>query len=306
MRAALALPFVVACASAPRTAAITPPHVAAFDPAGSDPAALAAADAEMAALGGHDHWVALQELAFAASYSAGGQVRAWAHHRWDRWNGRHQLVLDNSVVHDPKMPAWVEVRYALYDDGKLPYARSPGGSLDDSSTAQLVALARQRLDQDGAWLTIVHRLRDPGVHLAIAGTVDDVPGAPQVCKPSCTSIKVTFDPGAGSGAWIVDVNTSSHRPELIEQVTDAGRSAFRIDGWADAGGLEWPARLVNVAQADQVVELSGVIVDRPRDAAYAAPADSGQMQPVAVYNGKAWQNELSRGATPPVLPSGAR
>src|SRR5262249_1884085 len=94
VRAILAMLVASACA-VPRTEAITPPNVAPFDPSRSDPAALALADAEMAALGGHDRWVGLQELRFAITYAASGVAQPTVVHRWDRWNGRHQLLIDN-------------------------------------------------------------------------------------------------------------------------------------------------------------------------------------------------------------------
>jgi hypothetical protein len=294
----LLAPMLVACAGAARTAAVVPPHVNAFDPTASDPAALAIADEETAAVGAPEGWTNLHELTFAASYSAGGQVRAWYHHKWDRWNGRHLFMMSDQAAVGAAKQTWFEVRYAMYDDGKLPYARNPDGRLADDSADQLAKIARQRLDEDGAWLTIVHRLHDPGVHLASAGTIDDVPNSPAACKPSCASVKVTFDPGAGTGTWIVDVNTASHKPELIEKVSDAGRSAFRIDAWTTIGALDWPTRLVNVAQPDQIVDLSDVQIGLPQDVTYEPPIEREQVSPVAVMNAEALREKVAQMAIP--------
>src|SRR5262249_47110554 len=137
--------------------------------------------------------------------------------------------------------------------------------------APVVAFARQRLGQDSAWLTIVHRLRDPGVRLSMAGVVDEVPGAPALCQPSCAGLEVSFDRDAGDGTWIVEVNTATHRPELLEIVTPSGRSAFVIERWTTAGGLAWPARLVHVAAPGNVIDIDGVAVGAPREAAYEIP-----------------------------------
>ena len=299
MKYAILFALLGACAHEARTAAIVPPHVAAFDPAKSDRDAIALADAETAAIGAPAAWTNLHELTFAASYSAGGQVRAWYHHRWDRWNGRHLFLMSDQATAGQQKQTWFEVRYAQFDDGKLPFARSADGRLADDSAAQLMAIARKRLDEDGAWITVVHRLHDPGVHLAMAGTIDDVPGSPAACKPSCASVKVTFDPGAGSGAWIVDINTQTHKPELIEKVTDAGRSAFRIDAWTTIGALDWPTRLVNVARPDQIVDLSDVQVGLPQDVTYEPPIERDtSTSPIAVMNGEYLREKVNQMAVP--------
>ena len=295
---ALLAPLAVACAH-PRTTPITPPHIAAFDPAQSEPAALAVADAEIPAVGAPEAWGNLHELNFAASYSAGGQVRAWYHHRWDRWNGRHLFLMSDQATAGAAKQTWFEVRYAMFDDGKLPYARDPDGRLDGSSADQLEKIARTRLDEDGAWVTLVHRLHDPGAHLAVAGTIQEVPGAPNLCKPSCTSLKVTFDAGAGSGTWIVDVNDGTHKPELIEKVSERGRSAFRIDAWTTTGGLDWPTRLVNVAQPDQIVDISDLQVGLPQDVTYEPPVERDtSTSPIAVMNGEALRDKVNAMAVP--------
>jgi len=90
---------------------------------------------------------------------------------------------------------------------------------------------------------IVYKLRDPGVKLASGDDVNVVPGADDLCKPSCNTVKVSFDPSVGTDSWQIEFNSASHLPEVILQQTAKGQAALRVDGWIDAAGLKWPAKL---------------------------------------------------------------
>jgi hypothetical protein len=258
----------------------------------ADPAALATADAAIAATGGAGAWEQLRQLTFLATYLDGDAVRGRFQHRWDRWHGRHALVMS-----DDGGRVWIEVRYDQYNSSKLPFARNKLGPLDDKSTAQMVTSARGRLADDGGWLTIIHRLRDPGVHLADKGTINEVPGEPDACKPSCASIEVTFDPGAGAGTWRVDVNSETHKPELIEK--DGG--AARIAGWTQTGGLSWPTKLVAVGHHEQTIELSDISVGPVDDAYFEPPHGDDRDDPSATQtiNGKSLTPATMTTVTPP-------
>jgi hypothetical protein len=166
----------------------------------------------------------------------------------------------------------------------------------------MVATARGRLMDDSGWLTIIHRLRDPGVHLAVKGTINEVPGLPDACKPSCDSIEVTFDPGAGTGTWRVDVNSATHKPEIIEK--DGG--AALIAGWTETGGLSWPTKLVSIGSPGQTIELSEISTG-PIDTAYfSAPreGDRDDSSATQTINGRSLNPTTTTTVTPP--PKGNR
>jgi hypothetical protein len=269
---ALAL-TAVACAT-PRTTAATAAS-APFDPSRSDAAALAVADAATSALGGHDRWAALEELRFELRYRNDGALEGWFQQRWDRWNGRHQFVMADptTLSGDAAQVAWLEVRYDIFNADKLPFGRYKGDVIDDEATRRYVEVARQRF-ADTELLTLIYRLRDPGAHVADRGETNELAGANDLCKPSCHTVAVTFDPGTGSGTWLIDYNSRSHRPQLIEKEVDGGRVAYRIDGWTEAGGLAWPTTLTNVALPGERYEFSRVAVGTPKDEYYDPPRDT--------------------------------
>lgn len=265
----LALAGALAGCPSPRTTAATRPTPAAFQPEGSEPAALAQVDATWAALGASaEKWTAVKELRFDVHYLVQGQLAARYEHSWDRWNGRHALRTadmrtTNNREEDIK---WHDVRYDIFNEGAIFWASYAKQEALRADYAKAADLARIRLVEDTYRISLPYRLKDPGVHLAISGAIAPSAG---VCEPSCTTIKITFDPAVGKDTWYLHVNKNTNVPEIMEQETTKGRLGYRIDGWNEAGGLKWPAKLINVGLAGEVFELKNVIVGEPRDSAYA-------------------------------------
>jgi hypothetical protein len=120
---------------------------------------------------------------------------------------------------------------------------------------------------------IVYKLRDPGVQLALGDDVNQVPGADNLCKPACNTLKVTFDPAVGKDEWTLEINSGSHMPELILQKTDKGQVALEIDGWNDAGGLKWPAKLAGVGAPTEFLAFENVSAGDVHESEYEVPVD---------------------------------
>lgn len=279
---AVALAALAAAACGPkRTTAASQPTPAAFDASKSDPNALAIVDAAHAALGGYDKWVAVKELRFGLQYSADGKLQGWWQHRWDRWNGRHDFVMGDPPTvltsgGDPAKVKWLEVKYDMFNDSKLPFGDYDGNNLSDEDAKKYVPIAKDQLQTNAYMLLLVYKLRDPGVHLAMGDEITDFVGAPDLCKPKCVTVKVTFDPEVGKDTWQVDFNADTHLPQMIEKIIPAGRVAFRINEWAEAGGLKWPSKLANVAVPTETFVFSDIAVGEPNDAYYEAPVDRSQ------------------------------
>ncbi|HRC55841.1 MAG: hypothetical protein IPI49_28135 [Myxococcales bacterium] len=257
----------LAACPAPRTTAATRPTPAAFDPANSEPAALALVDTAIAALGGLDKWQQVKELRFEVLYKQSGTLGARYQHRWDRWNGRHamrtaDLKTTGNREEDIK---WHDVRYDIFNKDAIFWSSYANQEAERGNYEQAAEQARVRLAEDGYRVALFYKLRDPGVRLALAGSLAPSAG---VCEPSCNSVKVTFDAGTGTDTWTVHFNKNSNLPEIFEQETSRGRLGYRIGAWADAGGLKWPSLLSNIGLAGETFEFVNIAVGDPSDASY--------------------------------------
>jgi len=260
------LAFVAGCPK-PRTSAATQPTPAAFDPAQSDAKALELVDASLEVIGRHDQWDAIKELSFGVSYVLDGAKKSQIQHRWDRWNGRHnyQEVDMSSITGRPDDIKVAEVRYDLFDTSRKPFATYDGNETLRADADKAAVRAKEHLRNEGYLMTLPHRLRDPGVHLAVATEAE----MPTKCDPSCTSVKVTFDPTVGKDVWYVAYNTASKRPEMIAQEKKQGQIiGYKILGWIEAGGLAFPEQLQNVALAGEVWQFGPVEIGEPDDRTY--------------------------------------
>jgi len=270
MRTALLALIVVLAAGCPkpRTSAATQPTPAAFEPAASDAKAIEIADAGLAALGGHDKWEAVKELQFDVKYSFQGEVKIRASHGWDRWNGRHnyqEIDLASLKSGKPDDVRVAEVRYDLFDAGKKPYATFDGHELTREDADKAADRARKNLTEQGYFLTLVHKVRDPGVHLAVATEGE----MPTKCDPGCASIKITFDPTVGKDTWYIAYNTGTKLPEVIATERQKGQIiGYKIEGWSESGGLKFPSKLVNVALDSEIWEFGDIKVGEPDDNNY--------------------------------------
>ncbi len=263
-----AVPLLAACPK-PRTSAATQPTPVAFDAAKSDPKALAVVDAGIAAVGGEAPWQAMKELHFGVTYEQDARIVRKSEHWWDRWNGRHNFTdIDLSTLGgDPDDVKAIQVKQDLFGDG-TPWVAYDGSQLTRKEGAEAAKGAKKSLASDLYFLAIVHKLKDPGVILSLENAEVVMPPTVDACKPSCSTVKITFEAGVGTDTWYVNFNNESKLPQVIEQARGAGRIGYVITEWADAGGLKFPARLQNIGLATEVVKFDGIKLGEPDDARY--------------------------------------
>ncbi len=275
---ALLVPLLLASAGCPkpRTSAATQPTPVAFDPAQSEPTAIAVVDAGVAALGGAEHWAKLKELKFTVRYTQDGKLQAEHSHAWDRWNGRHRWQNTDiaSLGGQPEDVRIADVRYDLFDKDVTATATFDGNAVDRKTGAQYAESARQSLTQDLYFVAMIYKLEDPGVSLKLDNAEVVVPGS-DACKPSCTSIKVTFDPAVGKDLWFVNFNNESKLPEVIELQRGAGRVGYHLTDWTESGGLKWPGALHNIGLPGEVIQIEDVKVGDPEDSTYMPSVSGG-------------------------------
>jgi hypothetical protein len=264
---ALALAGALAGCPSPRTTAATRPTPAAFQPANSEPAALAQVDAALTALAAGDQWAQVKELRFDVVYTVDGKAAARYQHSWDRWNGRHALrTADMRTTGNREEDIrWHDVRYDIFNKDAIYWVSYSNQEAERADYEKAADLARLRLAEDAYRFTLIFKLRDPGVRLASA---PDLAPSAGVCEPSCTSVKVTFDPDTGTDSWSVHFNKNTSLPEIMIQDSAKGKLGYKIVGWTDAGGMKWPSKLVNIAIANESFEFRDIQIGEPRDAAY--------------------------------------
>jgi hypothetical protein len=255
-----------------RTAAATQPTPAAFDPSKSDAKAVALADTVMTSLGGVAKWQAVKQLKFDFKYSSDGAVKAMRSHAWDRWDGRHHYTtfdLAKAPGGDPSKADQIEVYYDLFDDSAKVHGSINGKDMQTDDANRLRGEAKSQLAEDSYILTVLFRLRDPGVML----TMDtDLPEDPThgLCKGGCTHLKVSFDPTVGKDTWWIDINKGSNEPEMLEQQTagQAGITYFHITNWTTVNGLKFPTTLSSVGSSNETFEYSNIEIGDPDDRLY--------------------------------------
>lgn len=266
--ALLAAPLLAACPK-PRTSAATQPTPAAFDPAKSDPKAIEVVDAALTALGGYDKWEKVKEIQFASQIVVDGTVKSEFFHSYDRWNGRafYDATDMATVGGDPDDVGHLVMKHDLYDLDKTPEAKYNGSDLPRSDAAGLRKGATKQLWTDLYYLAIVYKLKDPGAILTLDNAEMVLAEDIAACKPSCASVKVTFEAGVGKDTWYVNFNNTSKLPEVIERVS-GGRIGYLLQDWVDAGGLKWPSKLQNIGFKGEVIEFGAIKIGEPDDNRY--------------------------------------
>lgn len=284
-RSTLALCFVAALAALAsacgpgRTAAATQPSPAVFDPAGSDAKAVATVDAAIAALGGAEAWAGVKQVRWESRYMMDGELKSWARHAWDIWNGRHRCELaDMSTMTaatpenpSPDPPKFSVAMYDLFDHkGKGGHATYGGKEVGSDDRVKIKSNCYLLWRQHSYQLAMPFKLKDPGVKLEDAGQLKDVNTKTDttVCSPSCDSVKITFAPEVGKDTWWIHINSDSKMPELIEKQVEGGRLAYVLSEWTTVNGLKFALKHQNAGLPGEVFLVKGVQIGAPDDGLY--------------------------------------
>jgi hypothetical protein len=167
MRRALAVSLCLLCISLSARAADSP---ARFDPAGSDPEAVAAVDRVQQALGMPEAWQAARYIEFSLGQARGDSLLALPRsYSWDtqtnrcrvegasRSAGKHFVVIYGDVNDPGTARVWL--------NGELQAA--------DSTVALFGAAGHGAFLNDTFWLLMPYRMKDPGVRLGWRGVQRD-------------------------------------------------------------------------------------------------------------------------------------
>lgn len=256
-----------------RTAAATQPSPAAFDPSTSDEKALAIVDSVMQKIGGADAFEAVKQVRWEHKYMMDGELKNHLRHAWDKWNGRHNFQMLDMVTYaeaqaegDPGRMKWSEVMYNLFDRSKG-YGMYGGREVGSEDRDRIIETGYDRWQHDSYQLTMLFKLRDPGVKVTYFGEVKEIDGT--LCKPVCDTLKLEFAPEVGTDTYYINVNRDSGMPEVIEKQLDGpNRIGYHLTEWTEVNGLKFATRYQNVGLKGEVFEVSNIQLGDPDDRLY--------------------------------------
>ncbi len=156
----------------------------AFDPAGSDPQAIAAVDQAQHTLGMPESWHKAHYIEFtfgsARNDSLQGKGR---HHCWDTWTGRYRIEGDSR-----QMKKHYIVIFKNINDPTSAQVWLDGEKQADSTNQKLGKQLYGAYINDTYWLLMPYKMKDPGVHLKWLGMETD-----STCMKTCAKVKLSFD-----------------------------------------------------------------------------------------------------------------
>jgi len=201
-------------------------------PPGADARAVALADRVMDALGGRERWDAVKGIRWTFGSMLGDSVRSSRRHAWDRVSGRHRV---DYVDREGRACVIVHV----VGDTTSGAAWVGGQSIEaPDSLHKLIRRGEALWVNDTYWMLMPYKLRDPGVHLAMAPdtTMD---GTRYEC------LALSFDQVGltpGDHYWVF-VNPSNHRVErwaMVLQGNTPPPVSYTWEGWESHDGLWFP------------------------------------------------------------------
>jgi hypothetical protein len=134
----------------------------------------------------------------------------------------------------------------------------------------MVNNAFERWRQDSYLLTFPYKVYDPGVILKHEGEKEST-----YCPNKCNVIKVTFDPSVGKDTYVIQVDSTTHLPLVIDMdlVDKKGRLGYGLSDWTEVGGLKFPQKFDNLGFRDsgsgtEVWLFSEIAIGDPEDELY--------------------------------------
>ncbi len=217
-------------AGADSTAAAPAP---AFDPAGSDPRAVEVADRVMAGLGGEAAWAGTRSLVFTFAVARGDTELTRRAHYWDRTTGRHRVE-----YRDRDQRSFVVI-HTIGDTTLSAVQAAVGGTpiSDRDELRGLQEVAHAMWVNDGYWLLMPYKLKDPGVHLAHEGEKGEDGRTWEVIRLSFDQVGLT--PGDQYWAYVNRATGLMERWafRLESMPPDAEPKAFDWMNWRQYGGI---------------------------------------------------------------------
>lgn len=207
-----------------------------------DPRAAAVADQVMEALGGQKNWNNTHFLRFDFAVDVKGKPVMSRSHWWDKWTGRYR-VEGKTKEGDP----WVVLMNLNTKDGS---AWLKGKPLEGDEKKKYLEKGYAVWVNDTYWLLMPYKMKDQGVHLALAGEAKENGRTYDKLQLSFENVGLT--PKDRYWAW---VNRDTHmvdRWEYILQDQKGPASRFEWSGWKKMGNVMLAPERMNAKEQERI------------------------------------------------------
>ena len=207
-----------------------------------DPKAAAVADQVLEALGGEQNWNNTHFLRFDFAVDVAGKPVMSRSHYWDKWTGRYR-VEGNTKEGDPYL-------VLMNLNTKEGSAWLKGNPLDGEEKKKYLEKGYASWVNDSYWLLMPYKMKDQGVHLALAGEAKDNGQSYDKVQLSFESVGLT--PKDRYWAW---VNRDTHmvdRWEYILQGEKGPATRFDWSGWKKMGNVMLAPERMNTKEKERI------------------------------------------------------
>lgn len=193
----------------------------------SDPKAVKIADEVIKTLGGKDKFDKLPGIKWTFEVAVNDTVKGSRTSSWDKMSGWYR-VQGKTRTGD----SYVLIKKVGADEGK---AWMNGNAIEGDSLQKLLKRAQSLWTNDGYWLMMPYKLRDPGVNLMYAG--DTTLAGRHYDKLSLTFQNVGETPGDHYWVYVNRDNHMIERWDMVLQSDQPPPKSYTWEGWEKHDGL---------------------------------------------------------------------
>jgi len=227
----------------------------------NDPKAKALADRVMDALGGTDAWNKTRFLRFDFAVDREGKTVVRRSHVWDKWTGRYRLEATTR-----EGAPYVVLMNINERDGR---AFIKGSEVSGDEGKKLVDQGYSIWVNDTYWLLMPYKMKDPGVHLEVAG--QETKGTTTWDKLHLSFEGVGLTPKDQYWAYVNRKTGLVDRWDYVLKGENKPKTTFMWTNWKKHGGVMLADDRKNPADGMRVYFPVLEVEDQLADSVFTTP-----------------------------------